>query len=156
MKDAPTLRTLVLGCGNRPYRNATNHDVTPHSDYVDVVHNLSVLPWPFVDEQFDFVIAESVLEHLDIDLLTAMNEIWRILQPGGKLSIKLPYWRHEQTWNDPTHRRGYGLGIFRQFDPTTERGREYEFYTARKWHILKPARLNPSGSSVLAVLEKVP
>lgn len=146
---------LVLGCGNKPYPDAINHDITKHSPHVDIAHDLSVLPWPWADNQFKHVIAESVLEHLDIDLLTAMNEIWRICNVGAMLSVKLPYWKHETTWNDPTHRRGFGLGIFEQFDPTTARGQEYGFYTPYKWEIRKPAFLNPSKSSVLCTLRKI-
>ena len=147
---------LVLGCGTRPYDGYINHDITKHHGYVDITHDLSVLPWPWADEQFEHVIAESVLEHLDIDLLDALNEIWRILKPGGKLSVKLPYWRHEMTWNDPTHRRGYGMGIFDQVCPETIRGQEYDFYTPYKWCYVKQTHMNPSGSSLLATLEKLP
>ena len=154
MKDAPTDKTLVLGCGTKPYRGALNVDISAHHDYVDLVYDLDHMPWPFDDGVFDFVIAESVLEHLDHDLLCAMNEIWRVTECGGRASIKLPYWNHETTWNDPTHRRGYGLGIFDQFDPSTQRGKEYAFYTPCKWRIEK-VQLNPSKSSVLGVLTKL-
>ena len=154
MKKAPTDRTLVLGCGNKPYGGALNVDIIAHSEHVDMALDLNKIPWPFKDAAFDFVIAESVLEHLDCDLLTAMNETWRVLECGGRLSVKLPYWNHEMTWNDPTHRRGYGVGIFDQFDPSTERGQEYDFYTPCKWAIAK-VHVNPSGSSVLGVLRKL-
>ena len=154
-RKSPTRKTLVLGTGRKPYSGATHHDITKHSTHIDIAHNLSLLPWPWHDGAFDFIIAESVLEHLDIDLLEAMNEAWRVLETHGRIHIKLPYWNSEVTWNDPTHRRGYGLGIFDQFDDKTERGTEYNFYTPRRWRILKPAKLNKSKSSLLATLRKI-
>ena len=151
-----TKKTLNLGCGNKIYPDAVNHDIIKHRDEVDVVHDLDDMPWPWPDNRFEHIIAYSVLEHLDRDLLAAMNELWRIMKPGGQLDIKLPYWNHERTYNDPTHRRGYGRGIFDQFDPQTKRGKEYAFYTPCKWKIVKRAFLNPQKSSVLALLKKIP
>jgi len=147
-------KILNLGCGKKPYKNAVNHDIVKHADYVDIVHDLNLMPWPFADEQFEAVYAFAVFEHLDPDLLTIINEAWRILQPGGRLSLKLPYWNSENTYNDPTHRRGYGLGVLDQFDPDTERGKLYDFYTPRKWRIVKPPHLNNAGTSFHATLEK--
>ncbi len=152
---ATNKKMLNLGCGNKPFEGAINHDLIKHSDHIDIAHDLNVMPWPWEDDCFDHIIAYSVLEHIDHNLLVCMNEVWRILRPNGLLSIKLPYWNCEVTWNDPTHKRGYGLGIFNQFDVSTDRGKDYSFYTDRKWKIVKKPYLNPSGTSLLAKLRKI-
>jgi ubiquinone/menaquinone biosynthesis C-methylase UbiE len=103
---------------------------------------------------FNSILARAVLEHLDIDLLTAVNECWRVLKPNGEISIKLPYWNHERSYDDPTHRYAVGLGVFDVFDPTTLRGKEYHFYTDRKWKLTKVA-LNNVKSSVWGWMTKV-
>ena len=149
-------KILNLGCGNKPIEGAVNHDVTRHSPHVDIAHDLSVLPWPWDDEAFDFVAALSVLEHLEQNLLTSMNEIWRILTPGGVSRVKLPYWKAEVTWDDPTHRWPVGTGVMDQLDPTTKRGHGYAFYTPYKWKIIKGPELNPGQTSVHWTLRKMP
>ena len=147
------MTTLNLGCGNRIIKNAVNHDLHRHRDDIDVAHNLNRLPWPWPGDTFSSIVAWAVLEHLDIDLLTAMDECWRIMADHGELSIKLPYWREEMSYNDPTHRYVVGLGIFDTFDPTTDKGDRYGFYTARRWYIDEVCLEN---SSVYGKLRKIP
>lgn len=50
---------------------------------------------PFPDGSFDKVIAAEVLEHLPADQ-TAMNEIARILRPGGVAAVTVPAWLPER------------------------------------------------------------
>jgi SAM-dependent methyltransferase len=50
---------------------------------------------PFPDGSFDTVIAAEVLEHLPADQ-KAMNEIARILRPGGKAAVTVPAWLPER------------------------------------------------------------
>lgn len=145
---------LNIGAGNRILGNATNHDLYKHRPEIDVAWDLNDLPWPWDDESFGHISAIAVLEHLDIDLLTAINECWRILMPDGQLEIKLPYWNHEMAYCDPTHRYVVGLQIFDCFDPDTERGTHYSFYTDRKWHIERVV-LNKEKSAVWGWLKKI-
>ena len=148
------VKTLNLGAGNRIVRKATNHDVWRHRDEIDIVWDLNELPWPWQDNDFDKVISWAVFEHLDITLLTAMNECWRILRPNGIAKVKLPYWKSEMSYNDPTHRYVVGLGIFDIFDPTTQKGRKHSFYTDKKWHI-EEVGLSHSESSVWGKLRAI-
>lgn len=150
------MKRLNLGAGNRLIggEGAVNHDLTKHRPEIDVTHDLNIIPWPWEDEEFEAVIAWAVLEHLTIDLLTAMDEIWRILIPDGELTIKLPYWRHESSYDDPTHHYVYGLGIFDTFDSSTVRGQRYDFYTERKWHIVK-VNLSAPPTCVIGKLYKI-
>ena len=50
---------------------------------------------PFEDGSFDKVIAAEVLEHLPADQL-AMNEIARVLRPGGMVAVTVPAWLPER------------------------------------------------------------
>jgi len=146
---------LNLGAGKLIRGDAINHDQVKHSDKIDIVWDLNNLPWPWKDEQFELVIARAVLEHLDVDLLASMNEIWRVMKPGGKAFVKLPYWNHDRTWEDPTHRRGYAPKVFNFFDPSTKYGQLYGFYTPHKWKIIDGPTLNKAKTSILCTLEKV-
>jgi len=139
------VKTLNLGAGNRILTgDVVNHDRRAHRPEIDVVHDLNDLPWPWDDESFDAIVAWAVFEHLDIDLLTAIDECWRILKPGGQLSVKLPWYRHEMSYNDPTHRYQVGLGIFDSFDPDLLKGQQMDFYTERKWRLVSVSQANSS------------
>ena len=50
---------------------------------------------PFPDGAFDKVIAAEVLEHLPADQI-AMNEIARVLRPGGMAAVTVPSWLPER------------------------------------------------------------
>ena len=134
--------TLNLGAGNRVKTDpgAINLDRTKHRPEIDVAHDLNVLPWPFADESFDKVLAIAVLEHLKLNLVESLDECWRLLRPGGTLYVKLPHWKADNSYIDPTHYWQFSLRSLEVFDPATEFGKRYAFYTARKWQIVKGAR----------------
>ncbi len=51
---------------------------------------------PFPDGSFDLVIAAEVLEHIPADQ-RAMNEISRVLRPGGIAAVTVPAWLPERV-----------------------------------------------------------
>ena len=67
--------------------------------HADVIANLD-RPLPFAPCSFDGAIMSSVLEHLS-DPAAALGEVARILRPGGKLVVELPflYWLHEEPYD---------------------------------------------------------
>lgn len=149
------MRMLNLGAGNRIIEGAINHDVVKHRPEIDVAWDLNDLPWPWEDEQFDKVAALSVLEHLRQNLLTSMDEIWRITAPGGVAVVKLPHWKHNLSWEDLTHLHLVGPGVMDQLDPRTKRGHDYWFYTRRKWQIEK-REMNDAKTSIYWTMTKMP
>lgn len=86
---------LDLGAGNQPFRpwyqplvrRAVAVDVAP-APGLDVL--TLVAPLPFRDNSFDTVLCTSVLEHVD-DIEAAAGEIARVLRPGGRLLISMPF-----------------------------------------------------------------
>ncbi len=149
----PKRKTLNLGAGNHIWKGAVNHDLRKHRAEIDVAHDLNDVPWPWGDDSFDQIGASSVFEHLIIDLVTALDECWRILRPAGTLRVKVPYWNHDNAYADPTHRWQYSLRAFNVFDPRTKLGKELNFYTDRKWRVVGGPKLNDQRSSIIATLE---
>lgn len=49
------------------------------------------LALPFADGEFDRIVAAEVLEHIPADL-QAIDELVRVLRPGGTLAVSVPRW----------------------------------------------------------------
>lgn len=119
-------RHLDLGCGMRPRNpyNATEiygidvRDEILHLDskVVTVVRaNLALEPIPFPDGYFSSVSAWDFLEHVPRQMylneargivypfVSLMNEIWRVLQPGGIFLAYTPAYPSPEAFQDPTH-----------------------------------------------------
>ncbi|NJW51903.1 class I SAM-dependent methyltransferase [Salinimicrobium oceani] len=81
---------------------------------------------PFTDNSFDFILCNHVLEHIPDDK-KAMQEIFRILQPGGTAILQIPQdLNREQTFEDdsitdPVER----AKIFGQYDHVRIYGRDF-------------------------------
>lgn len=94
-------RALDVGCGGRKLPGSTGMDILKLPG-VDVVHSFNAVPWPFEDGSFDLVFLNHALEHVG-DVVAVMNEIHRVLRPGGRAVIQVPYFRCADAFNDPTH-----------------------------------------------------
>lgn len=72
---------------------------------VDVIHNLTVFPYPFEDESVDVLFSSHFIEHLDgIERMKFFDECYRILKPGGKMRHVHPYYKSVRAVQDPTHK----------------------------------------------------
>ena len=59
----------------------------------------SIYQLPFKENFFDLIICSEVLEHLD-DYHAAIDEIYRVLKPGGKFLSSVPsYWPEKICWS---------------------------------------------------------
>ncbi len=100
-------RLLDLGCGFVPLYECYNTYVTEAicvdwpgtfhaNNFIDCYADLAS-PLPFKSECFETIVLSDVLEHLPEPLL-AWNEMARVLAPGGKVMLNVPfyYWLHEE------------------------------------------------------------
>jgi len=149
------MRVLNLGAGNKIIAGAVNHDLQKHRPEIDVAHDLNLLPWPWRDESFDKIVAVSVFEHLEINLVAVLDECHRLLRPGGVVAMKLPLWSAERAHDDPTHRWFFTIRSLHQFCPETKRGKQYGFYTPHKWRYVKKPHMNDAKTSFYASLEVI-
>lgn len=144
---------LNLGAGNRLIGDAVNHDLIKHRPEIAVAWDLNNMPWPWPDNSFDQIVSRSVFEHLRITLVESLDECWRILRPNGQIFLKLPHWQSDAAHEDVTHYWYFSLHSLDQFDPDTERGKTYSFYTTRKWKFLEPTVLNKGQTSIIAKMQ---
>lgn len=120
----PRFKTLDFGCGLRKRPGAVGVDVNPRS-HADVIHDLNRFPYPFSDNEFDEIICDNVVEHLD-DIIRVMEELHRIAKPSSLVTIIVPFHPHQQARTDPTHRHFFGVHSFDYFvGGTANAGFEY-------------------------------
>lgn len=93
---------LNLGCGQKYLEGYVNCDVLKHIK-ADRHFSLDEFPYPFEVDSVDEVILDNVLEHLQ-DVVQVMRELHRILRPGGRLRIWVPYGKTDWALQDPTHK----------------------------------------------------
>jgi ubiquinone/menaquinone biosynthesis C-methylase UbiE len=119
---------LDLGCGNRKLPGAVGVD-SLQLPAVDVVHDLSQFPWPFKDNSADLVFTNHFMEHTS-NFVKTMEEVYRILRPGGRLVMQVPYFRSVDAFNDPTHTRFFSSHTLDYFIEDTKLF-EYRYSKAR-------------------------
>lgn len=113
---------LDFGCGPHKREGFLGVDAFPFVG-VDVVHDLKVTPWPWADNSVEEAHASHFIEHLTGPQRTAfVNELFRVLVPGGKCQIIVPHWASNRAYGDPTH----------QWPPVAEM---WFYYLNRDWRL---------------------
>jgi len=109
------------------FRNLSNLYYTTtdlNSPLADVKADICDLP--FENESFDFILCNHVLEHIPDDT-KAMQELYRILKPGGTAILQIPQELdrvktfQDDSITDPKER----AKIFGQYDHVRVYGRDY-------------------------------
>ncbi|MCY7316408.1 MAG: class I SAM-dependent methyltransferase [Rubrivivax sp.] len=145
-------RHLDIGCGGVP-RNPFKHEelygvdlFPPASDARVLAANLALQPIPFADQHFDSLSAYDFFEHIPRVLPTAdqkgtrfpfvelMNEVWRVLKPGGRLYASTPVYPSQAAFTDPTHVNVLTLYSHRYFTLPDCTARMYGFKGAFRAH----------------------
>ena len=94
---------LDLACGQTKREGHTGVDCVALPG-VDVVHDLRLTPWPFETASVESVVCSHFFEHLTgVERMAFMEELHRILEPGGKAEIVCPYYTSQRASQDPTH-----------------------------------------------------
>jgi SAM-dependent methyltransferase len=120
-KHAPSLegRVMDFGCGSKPYAKlfsgakeyiGVDIESTGHNhrtSKVDVYYQGNSLPFP--DEHFDGVFSSEVFEHI-FNLEEMLCEISRVVRPGGKLLITVPFlWGEHEVPYDFARYTSFGI-----------------------------------------------
>ncbi len=138
---------LDLGCGavpRNPYRQRQLFGVDiapqPSTAVVEIRRaNVALEPIPYADSSFDSVSAFDFLEHVPrvlplpdgagtrFPFVELMNEISRVLVPGGRFYALTPCYPAEAVFSDPTHVNFLTRKTHAYFTGTAPVGRMYGF-----------------------------
>ena len=115
---------LDFGCGENPRNPFNLLNVYSCDIYQSNAKHHSVMEpgnsIPFEDGFFDSVSAYDVLEHLSregnpSDFVFYMNEMYRVLKPGGQALFVFPLYNRKGFFDDPTHINPTTLALFNFF-----------------------------------------
>lgn len=99
----PKLIKLDLGCGKNKRSGYEGVDARAFEG-VDHVLDLRKA-WPWKDATVEAAVASHFVEHLDADeRIHFVNELFRVLIPGGKCEIITPHWASSRAYGDLTHK----------------------------------------------------
>jgi len=125
----PEKKALDLGCGNVPW-NGTGllefdgkiiHADLENVPAADVVFDAGK-KFPFPDNEFDVVYCSHTLEMVG-DFRNAVEEIYRVLKPGGIFFCVATHYSSPKYWSDPFHRRAFASDSFRFTYPDSKPGK---------------------------------
>jgi SAM-dependent methyltransferase len=149
-----------LGCGFRK-RGNLGIDVTRKGTAADLVCHIGFEPLPLSDNTVDKIVCCDFLEHLPkgyysesskrmkYPIVDLMNEIWRVLRPGGTFTSQTPCYPHVEVHRDPTH---LSVWTLESMDYFCGKYLVPKIYGVKEWFELVENRMD--GFYLYAVLRK--
>ena len=111
-------RLLDFGCGSKPYRAlfdvtayiGTDIEISGHdhrNEEIDVYYDGKTLP--FDNASFDSIFSSEVFEHI-FNLPEILDELYRVLKPGGHMLITVPFvWDEHEIPFDFARYTSFGI-----------------------------------------------
>lgn len=129
-KQEKKLLKLDFGCGPHPREGFEGVDALdfgqPHkvdlAQYFQLKDGTSgFVAWPWADNSVEEAHASHFIEHLTApQRIHFVNELYRVLVPGGKCQIIVPHWASCRAYGDLTH----------QWPPVSD---FWFYYLSREW-----------------------
>lgn len=118
---------INLGCGHKKIPDFINIDIRPEVN-PDLVSNIE---WSglesFKDNSVDEIRAFDFLEHIRIEkTVFVIEEIYRVLKPGGRFEHFTPSTDGRGAFQDPTHLSFWNINSWLYFSDT-QINKEYGF-----------------------------
>jgi hypothetical protein len=92
---------IDLGCGKNPKPGFTGVDIRPFGQAI--THDLTK-KWPWKDGEVKEAYSSHFIEHLTAEQrIHFVNELYRVLAPGGTCQLIAPHWSSCRAYGDLTH-----------------------------------------------------
>lgn len=95
------MKKLNFGCGDDIREGWVNVDIQK-AEGIDKSFDFETFPYPFDDNEFDYILLDNVLEHMK-DIKPVLLELWRISKQDCIVEIIVPYYNSYYASADPTH-----------------------------------------------------
>lgn len=150
---------LDLGCGKNKRKGATGLDMNPSLEgIIDVIHEaIDRTSLPFKDDSFSTVYMSDFIEHLSF-IPWLLSEVHRVSVGNAVVEVRFPHYSSTDAHSDATHiHHGFGLHALDHFDPSTEFGKKYMYYTQYgRYFPFKIESIQPEfGESLRSRLKKL-
>jgi hypothetical protein len=121
-----TLLKLDLGCGANKRAGFLGVD---NLDFEGVDFKVDLTgPWPWEDSIVEEAHCSHCLEHFTgLERVHVLNELWRVLIPGGRCQVIVPHFASCRAYGDFTHK----------WPPV---GEFFFYYLSREWRLGNPAK----------------
>ena len=124
---------LDLGCGKSKHPNSIGLDMNlallgPDDVCFEIKDRFFL---PFKDDSFSQVYMYDIVEHI-CDVPWLLSEVHRVAKPNAQVKIRYPHYSCRGAYGDVTHVNKLNLHAFEHFDPITEMGKKYQYYTMFK------------------------
>ena len=114
---------LDIACGNNLQKGFIGIDIVGKPDsQAEIVHDLLTSPWPLEDNSVDETFCSHFLEHIPkgdsyhAPIYQFMDELYRVLKPGGLARFISPYYTSVRAFQDPTHHQFISEPLFNYFN----------------------------------------
>lgn len=128
---------LDVGCGSRRKDGFTGLDIRAipvDNDIYNFKWDITQFPWPIDDDSCSEINMSYVWGAIEPkSRIAVMDELWRIMQPDGVLTLTEQHSASHKVLQDPTYYSGVNEYTFTYFDNKYKR---YEVYKPKPWHIL--------------------
>jgi hypothetical protein len=95
---------LDIGSGPNPKEGFEGCDQYSFDGKVKHVMDVRKYPWPWKDGSVSEIHCSHFLEHLTgVERCKFLNECYRVLSIGGKMTVVTPHWASNRAYGDPTH-----------------------------------------------------
>lgn len=125
---------LDVGCSSNKQRGWVGMDIRKCKG-VDIIHDVQEFPWPIPSNSCFTVLMSHLYEHIEPkNRIKLIDEVWRVLKPGGQLLLSAPYATSTGAFQDPTHYPCPNEATFTYFDPQYPL---YNVYKPKPWTLVR-------------------
>ncbi len=152
-RDIKDLVKLQIGCGKQHFDEFINMDISPTCG-PDVKHDVRLGLPMFPDDKFEEVVANGILEmiHPNEEFCFVLNELWRVLKPGGQLNGQVPSTDPRVMGLDPFDKRWFMVETFNYWNVKEHAWKEFGTqYGFKPWHVIN-CKVNDNGIIIFRMM----
>lgn len=131
---------LELGCGNRKRKHDSIGVDALNYECVDIVGDIFEVLGEMPDGAVDDVYSSHFLEHVS-DVTGLLDELARVLKPGGHLAVTVPHFSNPYFYSDISHKANFGLYSMSYFSDDQQLTRKVPSYQKELFYELQAVRL---------------